>query len=123
MTPPDMESPHFDDEFEEAVAAWRSRHHLAEDDAVLLLVELFRLHQRHWDEIRRRELPSFEQFRSDIAKLSEAAKAFQKDSAVLLEVMRSQPRRGASARVSLSVATVAAILALLAGFLIGMAWP
>jgi len=118
-----MESRNFDDEFEEAVAEWRSRHRLAEDDAVLLLVELFRLHQRHWDELRRRELPSFEQFRSDIAKLSEAAKTFQKNSAALVEVMRSQPRRGASRRVSLSVATVAVILALLAGILIAKAWP
>ena len=65
-----METRNFDDEFEEAVAHWRSRHRLAEDDAVLLLVELFRLHQRHWDEIRRRELPSFEQFQSDIAKFT-----------------------------------------------------
>ena len=24
------------------------------------MVELFRIHQRHWDEIRRREMPSFE---------------------------------------------------------------
>ena len=118
-----MEARDFEDEFEQAVADWRSRYRLAEDDAVLLLIELFRLHQRHWDEIRRRELPSFEQFRSDIAKLSEAAKAFQKDSGTLLEVLRSQPRRGPSARVSLSVATVAAILAVLAGFLIGRALP
>lgn len=123
MTPPDMEPRNFDDEFEEAVAQWRSRHRLAEDDAVLLLVELFRLHQRHWDELRRRELPSFEVFRSDIAKLSEAAKAFQKDSAVLLEVMKSQPHRGARPRVSLSAATVATLFALLAGFLIGRTWP
>ena len=65
-----MEARNFEDEFEQAVADWRSRYRLAEDDAVLLLVELFRLHQRHWDEIRRRELPSFEQFRSDIAKLT-----------------------------------------------------
>ena len=118
-----MESRNFDDEFEEAVAEWRSRHRLAEDDAVLLLIDLFRLHQRHWDELRRRELPSFEQFRSDIAKLSEAAKTFQKESAALLEVMRSQPRRRTRPRVSLPVATVAAILALLAGFLIGRALP
>lgn len=118
-----METHNFDDEFEEAVAEWRSRHRLAEDDAVLLLVELFRLHQRHWDELRRRELPSFEQFRSDIAKLSDAAKTFQKNSAALLEVMRSQPRRGARPRVSLSIASAAAILALLAGFLIGRALP
>ena len=118
-----MESGNFDDEFEEAVAEWRSRHRLAEDDAVLLLVELFRLHQRHWDELRRRELPSFEQFRSDIAKLTEAAKAFHQQSAALLEAIRSQPIRGAKHRLSLWVATAAAILALLAGFLIGRAFP
>lgn len=118
-----MEARNFDEEFEETVAEWRSRRGLAEDDAVLLLVELFRLHQRHWDAIRRRELPSFEQFRSDIAKLSEAAKAFQRDSNALLEMLRSQPRREARPRVSLSVAAVAVILALLAGILIGKSLP
>ena len=34
-------------------------------------MELFRIHQRHWDELRRREIPSFEQFRTDIAKFAE----------------------------------------------------
>jgi len=118
-----MDGRHFDDEFEEAVAEWRSRHRLAEDDAVLLLVDLFRLHQRHWDEIRRRELPSFEQFRSDIARLSEAARIFRTDSAALLETLRSQRRNGPPTRVSLSVATAAVILALLAGLFIGKALP
>jgi hypothetical protein len=118
-----MDVRHFDDEFEEAVAEWRSRHRLAEDDAVLLLVELFRLHQRHWDGIRRRELPSFEQFRSDIAKLSEAARTFRTDSAALLEILRSQRRRGAPPRVLLAAATVAVLLALLAGLFIGKALP
>src|SRR5437773_4962994 len=66
---PNNEQPNFDEEFDEAVAEWRDKHRLREDDAVMLLVELFRIHQRHWDEIRRREMPSFEQFRADIAKL------------------------------------------------------
>ena len=51
-----------------AVAEWRDKHRLREDDAVMLLVELFRIHQRHWDELRRREIPSFEQFRADITQ-------------------------------------------------------
>ena len=63
--------PDFDDDFERAVADWRERYRLREDDAVLLLVELFRIHQRHWDDLRRRELPSFELVRADIAKLVE----------------------------------------------------
>ena len=118
-----MDARNFDDEFKEAVSEWRGRHGLAEDDAVLLLIELFRLHQRHWDELRRRELPSFEQFRSDITKLSEATKAFHKQSTGLIETLRSQPHPGARPRVSLSIATGATLLALSAGILVGKAWP
>ncbi|MBK8000656.1 MAG: hypothetical protein IPK15_18560 [Verrucomicrobia bacterium] len=71
MKRPDNGAPNFEDEFERAVADWRERHRLREDDAVLLLVDFFRIHQRHWDDLRRRELPSFEQFRGDITKLIE----------------------------------------------------
>jgi hypothetical protein len=117
-----MEPRNFEEEFDEMVTQWRCRHRLAEEDAVLLLVELFRIHQRHWDELRRRELPSFEQFRSDIAKLSEAAKVFQKEAATLLEVLRSAPQKRIGPRISLWIATVAATLALLAGVLLGKAW-
>lgn len=35
----------------------------------MLLVELFRIHQQHWDEIRSCEIPSFKRFRADIRKL------------------------------------------------------
>src|SRR5258706_13102807 len=77
---PDKEQPNFDEEFDAAVAEWRNKHRLREDDAVLLLVELFRIHQRHWDELRRREIPSFQQFRGHITKLIEAAKIFVEQS-------------------------------------------
>src|SRR5262245_61585591 len=89
-----MDACNFDDEFKEAVAEWRERHGLAEGDAVLLLIELFRLHQRHWDELRRRELPSFEPFRSDITKLSETTKSFHQQSAGLIEVLRLRSAPG-----------------------------
>ena len=93
---PEEHQPNFDEEFQEAIANWRARHGLSEDDAVLLLVELFRLHQRHWDQIRFREIPSFEQFRSDLGKLMEAARAFQQQSASLLEALRRRmPQPGA----------------------------
>src|SRR5581483_2358920 len=62
--------PNFDEELNCAIADWRQRHQLREDDAVLLLVELFRIHQRHWDGIRHREMPAFEQFRGDLTKLT-----------------------------------------------------
>jgi hypothetical protein len=117
------EQPNFDEEFDEAVAEWRDKHRLREDDAVMLLVELFRIHQRHWDEIRRREIPSFEQFRADIAKLAESARAFQGQSAALLELLRSQPPANCAARITRAAAFFATIAGVLAGYLIGRVWP
>src|SRR2546423_15080808 len=81
---PETDQRDIDEEFMQSIVAWRERHRLREDEAVLLLVELFRIHQSHWDEIRRRELPSFEEFRADIAKLTEAARTFQQQITAVL---------------------------------------
>jgi hypothetical protein len=120
---PNTEQPDFDEEFSKAVAEWRDKHRLGEDDAALLLVELFRIHQRHWDEIRRREIPSFEQFRADITKLVGAAQTIQQQSSALLEVLRSQPPAHRAARITRAAAIFAALAAILAGYLIGRVWP
>ena len=47
MPTPNSEQRDFDEEFEQAIAEWREHHRLREDDAVLLMAELFRIHQRH----------------------------------------------------------------------------
>jgi hypothetical protein len=120
---PTNEQPDFDEEFDQAVAEWRDEHRLRKDDAVMLLVELFRIHQRHWDEIRRREIPSFEQFRADITKLGGASQIFQQQSAALLEVLQSQPPAHRATRISRTAAVFAALASLLAGYLIGRVWP
>ncbi len=120
---PNNEQPDFDEEFAKAVAEWRYKHRLLEDDAVILLVELFRIHQQHWDELRRHEIPSFEQFRADIVKLAAAAQTFQQQSAALLEVLRSQSPAHRAARITRAAAIFAALAALLAGYLIGKVWP
>ena len=120
---PSNEQPNFDEEFDAAIAEWRDKHRLREDDAVMLLVELFRIHQRHWDEVRRREIPSFEQFRADITKLVEAARTFQGQSAAMLEMLRSQTPAHRAARVTRAAAFFATIAGGLAGYLIGRAWP
>ena len=120
---PKQEHPNFDEEFEAAAAEWRGKHRLREDDAVILLVDLFRIHQRHWDEIRRREIPSFEQFRADITKLVEAARTFQGQAAALLEVLRSEPPADRAAKITRTAAVFATIAGLLAGYLLGRAWP
>lgn len=113
----------FDEAFAKAVAAWREKHRLREDDAVMLLIELFRIHQQHWDEIRRREIPSFEQFRADIAKLAEAARTFHGQSAALLDMLRNQPPGYRVVRISRAAAFFATIAGVLAGYLIGRACP
>ena len=119
---PTNEQPDFDEEFAKAVAEWRDKHRLREDDAVMLLVELFRIHQQHWDELRRREIPSFEHFRADIGKLVGAAHTFQQQSAALLDMLRGQPPAHRAARITRAAAIFATLAAMLAGYLIGRAW-
>jgi hypothetical protein len=122
MPKPSTEQPDFDEEFTKAVAEWRDKHRLREDDAVTLLVELFRIHQQHWDQIRRREIPAFGEFRADIGRIAEAARTFQVQSSALLEVLRSQPLAHRAARITRAAAIFATFAALLAGYLIGRAW-
>ena len=113
MSKPTTQPPDFDEEFTKAVAEWRDKHRLREDDAVTLLVELFRIHQRHWDELRRREIPAFAEFRADIGKLADAARTFQVQSAALLEAIRDQPMGNRSVRITRTAAIFAALACLL----------
>jgi len=122
MSKPSTQPPDFDEEFTKAVAEWRDKHRLREDDAVTLLVELFRIHQQHWDQIRRREIPAFGEFRADIGKLAEAARTFQIQSAALLEAIRDHPAGVRSVRITRAAAIFAALACLLGGYLIGRAW-
>jgi hypothetical protein len=115
--------PDFDEEFTQAVAQWRERHKLREDDATLLLIELFRIHQKHWDVLRSREMPSFNQFRSDIGLLTQATKTFQQDTATLIELLKNEPPTHNMVKVTRTAAFFAALACLLAGYLFGRAWP
>jgi len=107
----------FDEEFDAAVEGWRNRHKLREDDAVFLLIELFRIHQRHWDELRKRDAPT-EQFYADILKCSEAAEAIQTEASALLKALQAI-KTSNSTGVSSTTAFVAALCSLTAGFIIG----
>ena len=123
MSKPNLQPADFDEEFTKAVAEWRDKHRLREDDAVTFLVELFRIHQRHWDELRCREMPAFGEFRTGIGKLAEAARTFQAESAALLEAMRNQPAGEKLVRITRTAAIFAALACLLAGYLIGKYHP
>ena len=96
------------------MAEWRDKHRLREDDAVMLLVELFRIHQRHWDEVRRREIPSFEQFRADIAKLARGG-ADISGTVSRLAGTAAKPATGSPAARITRAAAIFAALASLAG--------
>jgi hypothetical protein len=120
-TPP-PKPPDYDEDLEKAIQRFRERHQLPENDAVLLLVELFRIHQQHWDALRRREMPSFEQFRSDIGLLANTAKSVQQQVAALLDALKNQPSIQPTENVSFNFALFAIISALLGGYLIGRGW-
>jgi hypothetical protein len=108
MSAPDKPTPpDFDDDYMQAIAEWRKKHKVADDDAILLLMDLFRIHQTHWDALRDRQMPSLNEFRADMAVLAEATKT--------LKAKASKEARA----VDLSAACFAAIAAVLAGFIIG----
>ena len=115
--------PDFDEEFTQAVARWREQYKLREDDATLLLVELFRIHQKHWDALRSREMPSFNQFRSDIGLLTQTTKSFQQDTTTLIELLKNEPATHKVVKVTRTAAVFAALACLLAGYLIRLFWP
>jgi hypothetical protein len=123
MSAPKIKPPDFDEEFIQAVAKWRDDHKIREDDATMLFIELFRIHQNHWDALRSREMPSFNQFRSDIALLTQTTKTFQLDTATLIELLKNQPLTRNAVKVTRTAAFFAALSCLLAGYLIRMFWP
>ena len=114
QTPPD-----FDDDFLLAVKKWREQHKIQESDAVMLLLELFRIHQDHWDELRRRQMPSLDQFRQDIASTVEAARSLKEQTAKVTKALNAHP--AAVKTIPLTAAIFAAFAALFAGILIAKA--
>jgi hypothetical protein len=99
--------PDFDEDFMQALAKWKEQHQIKDDDTILLLMDLFRIHQSHWDEIRHRQMPSLDEFNADIAALTEAAK-----------ILRKRAEKDVRA-VEFPTAIIAAFAATIAGFLIG----
>ena len=116
---PNQPPPDFDEDFLLAIKNWKDRHKIQEDDAILLVVELFRIHQDHWDELRRRQMPSLEQFRQDIAATVEAAKSLKEQTARVTKALNAHP--AAAKTIPLAAAIFATLAALLAGFFIAKA--
>lgn len=119
---PVEEQPSCDEVLTAAIAEWQIRHRLREDDAVLLLVGLFRIHQQHWDELRRRETPSLEPLQADIRKLLESNRTCHQHVVTLTEQLRTMPLVTKATTVTRTAAWLAALAGSLAGYLLGRAW-
>jgi len=117
---PKETKPDFDEEFLQTLSQWREKHKIRDDDAVYLLVEMFRIHQKHWDELRQRQMPSLDQFRSDIAAVTESARVFKEKSAELIDLFETSPAASPIKTIPLSAAISSTSAALLGGLLIGL---
>jgi hypothetical protein len=117
---PKEAKPDFDEEFLQTLNQWRAKNKIRDDDAVYLLVELFRIHQKHWDELRRRQMPSLDQFRNDVVTVAETAKSFNEKLEELIGVLAVHPGAAAIKTISLSAAIYSAVAALFGGLLIGL---
>ena len=112
--------PDFDEEFLQTLSQWKEKNKIRDDDAVYLLVELFRIHQKHWDALRQRQMPSLDQFRSDITAVTESSKSFREKLEELIEALAAHPAAVPIKTLPLSEAIYAAAAALLGGLLIGL---
>lgn len=107
------------EDFARLINDWRQKHQLRDDDPLLLCLELFQLHQSHWDAIRRQELPSFSDFGESLKKLHQDAAAFQRLAGTLTEELRRYKSPSLHIAPSVTGLILTAIFAALAGLVIG----
>lgn len=120
ITPAKETKPDFDEEFLQTLKEWREKHKIPDDDAVHLLVEMFRIHQKHWDAIRQRQMPSLDQFRSNVTAATEAAQAVREQITALIETLEKHPNATPVEIIPKPQAISAAAAAVLGGLLIGI---
>src|SRR5437870_13735536 len=85
---PPVQTPDYDAEFQRAIEQWRGRYRIKEDDTVMLMLELSRIHQDHWDDIRQRDTVGFLEFRQMNEKQNESMKTFQRHVDTLADLLR-----------------------------------
>jgi hypothetical protein len=101
------------------IEEWRRTHHLREDEPLLLCLELFRIHQEHWDDVRRKELPSFSDFRDSLVQLQQQANALQRHVTALLEELRRYPEPSRLVAPTVGGLVLTAVFSVATGILIG----
>src|SRR5271154_4572928 len=117
---PKETKPDFDEEFLQTLKEWKEKNKIRDDDAVYLLVEMFRIHQKHWDALRQRQMPSLDQFRNDVAAATESARSFREKLEELIEALAAHPAAIPVKIIPLKEAVYATSTALLGGLIIGL---
>ena len=112
-------------ELREALLLWREKHHIAEDDPALAILELLQLHAKYIP-VRSREPvapPGFEEFRDTLERIDQQAKTFGKLSLELIQELRQQ-RVGKAPSIWPAI-LLAAVAGIVTGFLAAhlIPWP
>jgi hypothetical protein len=106
-------------DFSKAIEDWRKKHQLREDEPLLLCLELFRIHQEHWDALRQNALPSFSDFRDSLLQLQQAADAVQRHTIALIEELQKHPASNRFISPTLGGLLLTALFSVITGILIG----
>lgn len=115
-----VQPPDFDAEFETAIEQWRQRFGVKESDAVMLLLELFRIHQDHWDGIRQRDTVGLLEFRQMMEKQNESIRIFKSKVDDVISGLRHREDNSKARAVRDGISTfIVIILIFVTGLLIG----
>ena len=111
-----------DDALEQAVVAWRTKHHIREDDPMLAALDLVRVYLAHAPLPPRDAAeapPTFAEFRETVELLDRRANDFGKQSLdLIVELRKVAERRSARRGLSFILLLLIASLAAVAGFYI-----
>jgi hypothetical protein len=112
-----------DEALEQAVATWRTKHHIREDDPMLAALDLVRVYLAHAPLPARDAAevpPTYAEFRETVELLDRRANAFGKQSLdLIVELRKVVDRRARKRELSLTALLLIAGLAVVAGFYLG----
>ncbi len=112
-----------DEALEQAVAEWRTKHNIREDDPMLAALDLVRVYLAHapLPAADAAEVPpTYAEFRETVELLDRRANAFGKQSLdLIIELRKVAERGGAKRELPLAELLMIAGLAAVAGFYLG----
>jgi hypothetical protein len=112
-----------DEALEHPVVAWRTKHHIHEDDPMLAALDLVRVYLAHAPLPTRdggEVPPTYAEFRETVELLDRRANAFGKQSLdLIVELRKVADRRAGKRELSLTALLLIVALAVVAGFYLG----